>query len=72
MPNIKALGLKVSDKIFHVSPYISLCKTCDTRGGAIFGPWGIICINLLEVHLVMLHPKYQGSRPCGFRQEIFP
>ena len=26
MPNIKALGLKVSDKIFSHFPYISLCK----------------------------------------------
>ena len=33
-------------------------------GGAIFGPRGII-------HKVMLHTKYQGSRPCGFRQEDF-
>ena len=36
--------LMVSDKkIFHVFPYISLCKTCDPRGGAIYGPRGIIC-----------------------------
>ena len=43
MPNIKALGLKVSDKkIFHVFPYISLCKICESRGGANFGPRGII------------------------------
>ena len=41
--NIKALGLVVSDKkIFHVAPYISLCKACDPRGGAIFGPRAII------------------------------
>ena len=26
----------------HVFPYISLCKTCDPRGGAIYGPRGII------------------------------
>ena len=28
-------------RLFHI-PYISLCKTCDHRGGAIFGPRGII------------------------------
>ena len=49
--NIKALGLMVSDKkIFYGSPYISLCKTCDTRSGATFGPWGIIWTNLVKVH----------------------
>ena len=34
------------------------------RGGAIFGPRGII-------HKVMLQTKYHGSRPNGFRQEDF-
>ena len=29
-------------RFFHVSPYISLCKTCDPRGGAIFGLSSII------------------------------
>ena len=33
-------------------------------GGAIFGPRGII-------HKVMLHTKYHGSRPNGFRQDFF-
>ena len=34
MPNIKVLGLVVSDKIiFSNSPYISLCKTCDPGAG---------------------------------------
>ena len=41
---IKTLGHDmVSDKkIFHVFHYISLCKKCDARGGATFGPRGII------------------------------
>ena len=56
---------------FFVSPYISLCKACDPQGGVIFGPWGIIQINLVEVHKVMLHTKYQNSRPHGFRQVDF-
>ena len=63
----------VSDKMdfFNVFPYISLFKICDPRGGAIFGPRGIIWTNLVEVHYVMLHTKHQGSRPYGFRQEDF-
>ena len=33
---------------------------------AIFGPKGIILSNLVEVHYVMLHTKYQVSRPSVF------
>ena len=51
-------------KIFRGFLYISQCKICDPRGGAIFGPRGII-------HKVMLHTKFHGSRPNGFRQEDF-
>ena len=57
IPNIKALGLVISDKkIFSHFPYICLCKTCDYRGRAIFGHRAI---NLVDVHLVMLNIKYQ-------------
>ena len=59
-------------KIFSCFPYTSLCKTCDPRDGAIFDPRGIIRTNLVKVHLVMLHTKYQCSRPCGFRLDFFP
>ena len=38
-------------------------------GRAIFGPRGIIGTNLVEILEVMLHTKYQSSRPCGFREE---
>ena len=65
---LKALRFQTR-KIFHVSPYISLCKGFDSRGAIIFGPRGIVYTNLLEVHKVMLHTKYQSSRPYGFRQE---
>ena len=41
----------------------------DPHGGTIFGPMDIILTNFVDVHKVMLHTKYQGSRPCGFRQE---
>ena len=72
IPNIKALGLVVSDKkIFSCFPSLNLWKTCDPWGGTIFGPRGIIWTNLVDVHYAMLHTKYQGSRPCGFRQEDF-
>ena len=56
---------------FLCFPYISLCKTCDPRGVAIFCFRGIIRTNLVEVHKVMLHTKYQGAMPKGFRQEDF-
>ena len=39
-------------------------------GGTIFDPRGIIWSNLVEVHLVMLNTKYQGSLPCGFRHRV--
>ena len=32
---------------------------------------GLYRENMVEVHWLMLHTKYQGSRPCGFRQEDF-
>ena len=51
IPNIKALGLMVSDKkIFSCFTHTSLCKPCDPWGGAIFDPRGIIWTNLVEVH----------------------
>ena len=60
----------VSDKkIVLCFSYISLSKACDPWGVAIFGPWGLIWTNLVEVHQMMLLTKYQGSRLCGFRQE---
>ena len=72
MPNTKALGPAVLDKkVFSRFPYISLWETIWPRGGAIFDPRGIIWANLVEVHLVMLHTKYLGSSPFGFRQEDF-
>ena len=60
----------VSDKkIFSCFPYISICKACDPWGVTIFGSKGLICTKLVEVYQIMLHTKYQGSMPCGFRQE---
>ena len=62
-------GFRKED-FFNVFPNISLCKTCDPWGGAFFGPNGIIRTNLVEVLWVMLHTKYQGSRPYGFRKDF--
>ena len=68
MPNIKALGLVVSDKTKSKKEgkekaYVK----CDPRGNAFFGPRGIIFgTNVVEIHQMMSHTKYQGSRPCGF------
>ena len=56
---------------FPCFPCNSLCKTWRPRGGVIFGPRGIIWTNLVDVYLVILHTKYQGSRPYGFRREAF-
>ena len=67
MPNIKALGLVVSDK----NICLSRCKICDLRGWNIFGPKEIIRADLVEVHKVMLHTKYRGLRPCCFIPEYF-
>ena len=43
----------------------------DTWVGANFGPSGIIGTHLVDIYYVMLHTKYQGSMPYGFRQEDF-
>ena len=50
MPNTKTLGLMYSDKkIFSCFfSYISLRKTCDPRGVAIFGHRGIIFNKLVR------------------------
>ena len=40
--------------------------SCEARGGP-FLALGAYGTNLTEVHYTMLHTKYQGSRPCGFR-----
>ena len=50
----------VSDKIFsNVFPIISLCKTCDRWGGAIFG---LIGHNLNKLDRGPLGDVYQLSK----------
>jgi hypothetical protein len=46
--------------------YITLCKTCDPIGDQ----RGIILTNLVEDHKVMIHTKYQSSKPYGFREDF--
>ena len=69
---IKALLLLVSEKKnFKVFFFVPMFQTCDPRGGAQFDPRGIIWTTLVEVHLEMLHMKYQSSAPSSFREENF-
>ena len=62
-------GFRQED-FFKFSIYKPMYNICP-HGGAISGPRGTIWTNLLEFHKVMLNNKYQGFRPCGFRQEDF-
>ena len=64
-------GLVVSDKEdFVMFSYLAYVNHM-TPGTGHFWPQGIIWTNVVEVHEVMLHTKYQGFRPCGYRQEEF-
>ena len=56
--------------IFSGFSYISLCETCEPKAGH-FGPQGHTLNTLGRGLLIMLHTKYQGSMPCGFRQDDF-
>ena len=40
------------------------------RRRAILDPRATIRTNLVEVHKEMLHTKYQGPRPNGFRGDV--
>ena len=72
MINITAEGLMVSEKkIFKDIFFINLMKTDKPWGGAIFGPGVIILTNLMEVHLMMVHAKYQGYRLNDYRADDF-
>ena len=55
----------------HIGIFRKLTMSLATLAQGHFGPRGIIYGNFLEVHKVMLHIKYQSSRPYGFRQEDF-
>ena len=62
---MKAISYMVSDKkFFHVFPYIGLCKARDSGASHVW-PRDIISTNVVGVYSVMLHTKYQSSRPYG-------
>ena len=50
---------------------MSLCKTSDPRGRAIFDPRAIMLTILVKVHEIKLHAKYQRPGTSSFRQEDF-
>ena len=49
----------------------SYVRICDPRGRASLDPRGIIWINLVKVHLEMLHTKYQSCMSSSLRDEKF-
>ena len=60
------------EDFLKIFPYITVCKMADPWGGAIFDPRDKIWANLVEDHMVMLHIKYQSSRPFAvFDKNIF-
>ena len=72
IPNIKALGLPVSEKKnFEDGLLCSYVPSCDPRGGAIFDPRGIIWINVVEVHKEILHTKNESSTPSISEKKNF-
>ena len=72
IPNIKALGLPVSEKknfeIFFLCSYV---PPCDPQGGASFDPRGIIWTNLVKVLKEMLYTKYKSFKLSSFRKKEF-
>ena len=70
--NIKALGPMVSEKkIFLLFSYCKSMEANDPRGVANLDPRGMIGRIYEGYHLTLLHTKYIGFRPCGFREEDF-
>ena len=67
IPNIKALGNMVSDKIVFLFFPLEAYVKHATPGWAHFLP----PTNVVQVHLMMLNTKYQGSRKYGCRQDLF-
>ena len=72
---VKHVILRVSgfrQEYFLSFPYKCqiLCKICDPGAIPFFCTKDIIWTNLLEVHQMMLHTTYQGSRPRDFNTNI--
>ena len=70
--NIKALGLMVSEKnFFLVFSYHKSMEANDPRCVANLDPRDMIGRIYEGYHLMFIHTKYIGFRPCGFREEDF-
>ena len=63
-------GFREED-FFYVFHIISLWRPMTPRGVANLDPWGMIGRIYEGYHLTLLHTKYIGFRPCGFREEDF-
>ena len=46
-------------------------ETINPRGVANFDPRGMISTIYIGDFQTLLHTKYRGSGPCGFREEDF-
>ena len=58
-------------RILKISFIVPMFELVAPRGGTSFIPRGIIWTNLVEVHFVMLHTKYQRSTTSSFIREDF-
>ena len=58
-------------KIFYVVSYYKSMKANDPRGVVNLDPRGMTGRIYEGYHLQLLHTKYIGFRPCGFREDIF-
>ena len=68
--NIKALGLMVSKKIFfYTFSYFKSMEANDPQGVANLDHRGMIGRIYDGYHSMLIHTKYIGFRPCGFREE---
>ena len=69
--NIKVLIVSEKKIFFNVFPIIRLWRPMNPRGVANLDPRGMIGRIYEGYHLMLLHTKYKGFRPCGFREEDF-
>ena len=70
--NKKALDVMVSEKkiFLRFFPFISLWRPMSPRGVANLDPRGIIGRIYEGYRETLLHTKYIGFRPCGFREDF--
>ena len=70
--NINTLAFKISEKkIFLCFPYYKSMGDNDPQGVANLDPKGMIGRIYVGYHYTLLHTKYTGFRPCGFREDFF-